>query len=285
MHLWQPGVMQLAPRYGSTSVVDLDGPPSGIAAPTVRQRRRLLEAVSSFDDAQWAHPSRCAGWTARDVILHLDSTNSFWAYSIMAGLKGEPSRFLTSFDPVASPAQMVAGEADIAPSAVLQRFTASTEQLEAVLLSLDDVGWTTLAEAPPGHITVSALAHHALWDSWVHERDILLPQGIAPAEEADEIAASLRYVAALGPALAIGHGATERGSFAVHTTDPAVSFVVDIDDTVHVHDGEGDPAFGLGGGSVELLEALSVRAPLRASVPSGAAWMLRGLLETFDAAD
>ena len=39
---------------------------------------------------------------------------------------------------------------------------------------LDDAGWATVAEAPAGLIPVRLLALHALWDCWVHERDIVL---------------------------------------------------------------------------------------------------------------
>ena len=44
----------------------------------------------------------------QDVIIHLASTNQFWAFSINQGLAGEPTQFLLGFDPVASPAELVA---------------------------------------------------------------------------------------------------------------------------------------------------------------------------------
>lgn len=54
---------------------------------------------------------------------------------------------------------------------------ASAQSPNDLLGSLEAVDWEALAEAPPGHITVSAVTHHALWDSWIHERDVLLPLG------------------------------------------------------------------------------------------------------------
>ena len=182
--------MLLIPRYGTDPVIVLDGDPSAIAEPVIRQRRRLTALLADLDDEQWAHPSRCAGWSSRDVILHLDSTNNFWSFSIAQARRGEPTTFLATFDPVASPVQLVNDAGAISNAETLDRFTASTEALVTVLESLDADGWTTLAEAPPGHISVSALAHHALWDSWIHERDIVLPLGRTPVEEHDEIAAS-----------------------------------------------------------------------------------------------
>lgn len=279
--------MQLTPRYGAQPVITLDGPPAAIAGPLIRQRRRLATALASFTDEQWSHPSRCAGWSNRDVIVHLDSTNTFWSMSIAAGVHGEPTRFLATFDPVASPAQLVAGSGDVSTGEVLARFVASTDALVGLCSSLDHAGWSAAAEAPPGHVSVSAVAHHALWDSWVHERDVLVPLGLAPEPEADEVAACLRYVAALGPALALNRGAAGSGVLAIDATGPDVVVVVDIGDQVVVRAGAaGAPTaeLRLAGDAVELLEALSVRRPLTQLIPAESAWMLRGLSDTFDVA-
>lgn len=279
--------MQLTPRYGAQPVITLDGSPAAIAGPLIRQRRRLATALASFTDEQWSHPSRCAGWSNRDVIVHLDSTNTFWSMSIAAGVHGEPTRFLATFDPVASPAQLVAGSGDVSTGEVLARFVASTDALVGLCSSLDHAGWSAAAEAPPGHVSVSAVAHHALWDSWVHERDVLVPLGLAPEPEADEVAACLRYVAALGPALALNRGAAGSGVLAIDATGPDVVVVVDIGEQVVVRAGAaGAPTaeLRLAGDAVELLEALSVRRPLTQLIPVGSAWMLRGLSDTFDVA-
>ena len=273
--------MQQTPRYGADPVIVLDGSPAAVLEPVARQRRRLAAVVASFTDEQWARPSRCAGWSNRDVISHLDTTNGFWVFSIASGLRGEPSQLLVGFDPAATPAQLVAASDGVPTGQVLEQFLASTDALLDVLTSLDDAGWSTLAETPAGHLSVSAVAHHALWDSWVHERDILLPLGDAPDEEADEIAASIRYVAALSPALALNSGAAERGAFAIHVTDPDLHVVVDVGDEVLVRSGEADVELTLTGDAVGLLEALSVRAPLDQPVPPSASWMVSGLAEAF----
>lgn len=277
--------MQLTPCYGPDPVIALDGPPAAIAAPAIRQRRRLLEVVAGFDDATWSHPSRCDGWTNRDVIVHLDATNAFWTYSIGEGRRGEPTRFLATFDPVASPAALVAGVGAVGPAQVLDRFAASTESLIELITSLDQHEWTLPAEAPPGHVTIAALLHHALWDSWVHERDIVVPLGLDAAVEADEVLAALRYAAALGPAFAISRGCTSAGRIVLHTTSPDATITVDLDDRVGVVDGErgsGPDALTLHGDAVALLEAFSTRAPFDHTVSPDHLWMLGGLHETFD---
>jgi uncharacterized protein (TIGR03083 family) len=275
--------VQLTPQYGDRPVITLDGDPSAIAVPAVRQRRRLAATLASLSAEQWAHASRCAGWSARDVIVHLESTNAFWEFSIAAGRTGEPTRMLQTFDPVASPAKLVA-RSEISWPEVAERFAASSATFTALLESLDETDWPKIAEAPPGHITISATAHHALWDSWVHERDVLLPLGLPLAVEPDEVAACLRYVAGVTPGFAITRGLARTGTFAVVASDPSVAFVVEIASGVQVRDRRPDDAveLTLTGDAVELLEALSVRRPLGQVVPPESAWMIGGLQEIFE---
>src|SRR3954454_8503809 len=99
--------MLLTPRYDALPIVAVEVRNVG-PHPVMAQRRRLGETLSSLTDEQWAHPSRCEGWTVQDVISHLSSTNGFWAFSIRAGVSGEPTRFLSTFDPGASPAELAA---------------------------------------------------------------------------------------------------------------------------------------------------------------------------------
>ena len=278
--------MRLTPSYGPEPLLELDGDPFAVVEPTVRQRRRLVATLASFGDAEWEHPSRCAGWTTRDVVVHLDTTNSFWAASIQAGTQGQPTRFLTDFDPVASPAQHVAAAGERHHAEVFERFAESTEAFAAIAASLTprEVA-DAVAEAPPGHISVSGVLHHALWDAWIHERDILLPLGTEPVVEPDEVAASLRYAAALGPALALTRGQHRPTRLTVRATDPAVRFDVVVDDRVEVHTVESSgPAtdLELTGDAVELLEALSIRLPLPPSAPAEWVRMRDGLAVTFD---
>jgi len=106
-------------------VLVLDGNPADIAGPVVRQRRRLAETWSGFSETEWANPSRCEGWSSRDVILHLDSTNTFWSFSITQGLAGAPTEFLTTFDPVVTPADLVVAAGNV-PAACAWRGRPST---------------------------------------------------------------------------------------------------------------------------------------------------------------
>jgi uncharacterized protein (TIGR03083 family) len=249
----------------------------------LRQRRRLGAMLASLDADGWAAPSRCEGWSAQDVVAHLVTTNQFWALSIGAGLAGEPTRFLATFDPVASPAKMVERVRHLAPAEVLDQYLTSVDEMATVVTDLDQAGWAKIGEAPPGHVALRAVALHALWDAWVHERDIALPLGIAPEIEADEIGGCLRYGAALGPAFSRTAGDTRTGQLAVRTTAPDLAFVVDVGDVVVVTDGTataGTPT--LSGDAVTVLEGLSFRVPLEHHLGVDDAWLVAGLDEVFD---
>lgn len=274
--------MQLSPRYGSDPIITLDGDPTAIAGPAIQQRQRLVDTLAKFDDKQWAHPSRCAGWTNRDVIVHLDSTNFFWSMSIEAGLNGTPTEFLAAFDPVESPAQFVAGSQDIEAAKVFERFAASSEKLNDQLKGLSDSDWSATAEAPPGHVSVSATVHHALWDSWVHERDVMLPLGMTPVVDPDEVGTTIRYAVALSPSFALMLDGSKVGGFGLRATNPELSLDIEIDGGVHVREGVGDAGFLLEGDAEELLEALSFREPLTQPIPSDDEWIFEGLRRIFD---
>lgn len=276
--------MQLNPRYGTNPIVTLDGDPGAIATPAIRQRKRLASVLADFDEDQWSHPSRCAGWSNRDVIIHLDSTNVFWTVSIEAGLRGEPTEFMATFDPVTSPAKLVARAGEMTSEHVLETFSTSTTTLVDLLASLQSDDWSAVAEAPIGHVSASVVVHHALWDSWIHERDVLEPIGVAADDQADEVIAGLRYAAALSPAFAIGNGFGASARLGVTATDPSNSFVVEIGDHAAVRENDGgETDVVLTGPAVDLLEALSLRQPLDQPVSPEHSWMFQGLLDVFDA--
>jgi uncharacterized protein (TIGR03083 family) len=275
--------MQISPRYDGEPILSIEGSADDQRVPLLRQRRRMAAALGALTDDQWAHPSRCEGWSVQDVIAHLVGTNAFWALSIRSGLAGEPTRFLASFDPMATPAQMVAPMRVLAPSEVLEQFVETNQALFDAVAEVDDAGWSMLAEAPPGHLPIRLVAHHALWDSWVHERDVLLPLGIAPDEEADEVVSCLRYVAALAPAFGITADAAQRGALVIDAVDPDTCVVVEVDGSVAVHTGPAPAdALRLTGGAVDLVDVLSIRAPLTHPVPEHQRWLVAGLAEVFD---
>jgi uncharacterized protein (TIGR03083 family) len=278
------GVMLVSPRYEGPPIISIAGWPDDQLAPVVRQRRRLARMLADLPEDDWRKASRCDGWTVQDVVAHLVGVNIFWRASVLAGLSGTPTRVLAGFDPATTPALMVAPMRELTPTEVLDQFVVSNDALLAVLADLDNAGWVMLAESPAGHVPIRLIACHALWDCWVHERDIALPLGLTPPTEPDEVGSCVRYAAALSPALAIGTGHTLAGRFAVEATEPQLGCVLDVGESVAVRDDIAPPEVPcLRGGAVALVEALSIRAPLPPSAPSEWRGLLQGLATAFTA--
>jgi uncharacterized protein (TIGR03083 family) len=277
--------MQLQPRYGDDPILAVETTLDDVSVPMLRQRRRLAELLGTLDDDQWSAPTRCAGWSVQDVIAHLVGTNRFWTASITAGRAGTPTQILATFDPVATPAAMVDAVRSWSAAEALDQYVQTTDTLAGAIAGIDDVEWSsTLAEAPPGHVALRAVALHALWDSWVHERDIALPLGIDAVEIPDEVAACLHYAAALGPAFLASTGSTRRGLVRVVATEPDVDIIVEVGPNVVVRDPIGDNiAPTVSGRAVDVVEGLSFRSEFP-SVPDDAQWMMGGLAEVFEVA-
>lgn len=265
-------------------MVHVDAETPGLSQLVVQQRRRLGGTLAGFDESQWRAPSRCEGWSAQDVVAHLAGTNQFWAASMSSGLAGSPTRILAAFDPVTTPAAMVDATRRQTPAETLDSYCTSLDGLAAVLSDVPSDGWSAVAESPAGHVDLRAVALHALWDAWIHERDIVLPLGIEQPADADEIRACLLYAAVISPTLLATRGSTRSGRLAVEATAPDVSLVVDVGPTVSVRDRRPTDAADaeLRGPAVGLIEGLTLREPLDHELAPEHAWMLEGLAEAFD---
>jgi uncharacterized protein (TIGR03083 family) len=276
--------VQLRPRYDGAPILRVEAPLPNPAIATLRQRRRLVKVLGELDEPAWGTPSRCQGWSVQDVATHLVSVNQFWAFSVNQGVAGTPTRFLATFDPVASPAEMVEGARGKPAAETLRELTDSVEALAAAVEPLtDEQVRTVVAESPPGHVTVDALLLHALWDGWIHERDILLPLGRPQDREEDELVGCLTYAAVLGPAFAAMAGTAGVATFVVEATDPSLQYVVRSGETATVSTGEPPPdAPVLQGDAVELIEALSFRAPFPHELDGTIRTLVAGLGDVFD---
>jgi uncharacterized protein (TIGR03083 family) len=273
--------MQLNPIYGDTPILQIEG----LGDPSVAVRRqslRLLDTLRELTDAQWAAQSRCELWSVKDVIAHLTSTNQFWAISFAAGMRGEPTTFLATFDPVASPERLVDGTRATPAAEILAKYEANVTAMLAALDAITD--WSVPVEAPPGHLAANATALHALWDSWIHERDIAVPLGLPCVEDDEEMALILQYAAALSPAFYAAKNTGKTGTLVVEATDPDVTLAVEVGDQVRVLSGALGDGPLLRGPAVDLIEGLSHRAPLPDGIGPDDRWILVGLEEVFDKA-
>ncbi len=269
--------MKLIPRYDGLPIISIDGAPDSQLAPAVRQRRRTEALLASLDAEQWTAPTRCEAWNVADVVAHLITVNTFWTLSITQGLAGTPTRYLEYFDPAVTPDELVVGVRGTPPDELLDQLVASNDVILNLVERLDDVGWSKLAECPAGHLPIRLVLQHGLWDGWVHERDIALPLNLPTTDEPDEIISSLVYASALSSAIALIRGESLRGEFALTTTNPSSTWVIDVTETVAVRPGDGASTTPvLDGAAADLVEALSLRVPLPSWAPEEWRCLLAG---------
>jgi uncharacterized protein (TIGR03083 family) len=255
---------------GVTIEVDDELP---VIEPWLRHRRRLTAALAELTDDQWKATTRCTRWDARGVVGHLVTVDAFWVMSLRSAHAGEkPTTFIRGFDPSTGTDDLVAPLLDLPPEVVLEQFVAGTETLVATVESLTTDDWSALAEAPFGHMPARLILAHALWDSWLHERDILGPLGLAPPVEADEVLAATWYTLIVGglqgglldDAAPVGSGPDAPIEATLRFTDLA-------DEPLHVRVDTGvritranETAAVPAGSAVDLVESVTGRVPTRA---------------------
>ena len=138
------------------------------------QRRGFVAALQGFGPGDWAAPTRCADWSAHDVVRHLcDGT----ALAINAAPDDRTLDITAGFDPRTSPGRWLAASAGESPAATLDRLVAATEDLLARARGRLARGCKFDVHLPYGPMDWTVLLLHAFWDSWIHERDVLLARG------------------------------------------------------------------------------------------------------------
>ena len=220
--------------------VDLD--PTQVLAAHARHRRRFAEEAASLDDGGLKTQSRCTKWTTADVLRHLCDVDS-WMHAIWTGGPFP----LTSFDPNTTPHEFVLKGRDTPDRQVLDNFVASSERMAADVESGGAERWGLASLSPVGAVPWWLSALHVFYDSWVHERDALMPAGVTPPVLPDEATPVLTYSLAL------------TGTFGRKELDTVVS-------GVHLVAGEGpavaSPVGALEGDVGALIDALNGRRNL-----------------------
>jgi hypothetical protein len=92
------------------------------------------------------------------------------------------------------------------------------------------------------------------------------------------------YAAILGPTLLAAAGRARSGRLAVYADQPTVRFVVDAGATVVAREPTVDDTDvpRLSGPTVQLIEGLSSRIPLRHDLTEGDRWLVEGVAKVFD---
>jgi len=177
--------------------VDVD--PAEALAAYARHRRRFAHEVRSLSDADLAAPSRCSKWTVADVLRHGCDVDA-WMQAIWSG---GPLPF-SSFDPRTTPHESVVAGRARSDVEVRDRY------VESAAVMADDVGgsgpdrWRLPSLCPAGVVPWWMSALHVFFDSWVHERDALVPLGRTVPVRADETSPVLAWAVSL-----VGHVGTD----------------------------------------------------------------------------
>ncbi len=206
-------------HHYSDAGVELRADPAlgDIVEPWQRHRERFVDALGSLSDAQWSAQSRCAAWSNRDVVCHLIDVDAFWTVSLESGQAGEPTTYLREFDPEATPRALVDSKSELSTTQVFEAFITNGDALRKTVGAFSEQEWELPCESPMGHVSARLTLAHALWDSWLHERDVLLRLDLADEPEVDELAVVTWYSLLFGGAQGgllddpepVGPGATE----------------------------------------------------------------------------
>lgn len=146
------------------------------------QQAELAAVISGRTEAELGQPTRCPGWTATDVLLHLAQTNEAAVASVEGRLEGfdlggaGATRDYGDVDDLADAA--VAAERHLPPAAVRERWALSaTAQLEAFRAAdpHNRVQWVA------GTMAARTLASTRLSESWIHTVDVASAFGVVPA--------------------------------------------------------------------------------------------------------
>ena len=150
----------------------------------VEEQSAFSALVRSLDDGQLDQPTRCEGWTVRDVAAHVTGTLSDIVGGRFDGL-GTPEVTQRQVDERA-------GQSARALADELDEVNAGAQQL---LAAFDDDAWE--AEAPAGVARTVGWGVESLWyDAFVHGDDIRAALG-QPSVPTDAMRAAVSHIAAV----------------------------------------------------------------------------------------
>ncbi len=114
---------------------------------------------------------------------------------------------------------------------LLEQMTAMDGRVQRQLGILTGDAAAAPAEAPPGQVPAYVAVNHFLFDSWVHERDLLLPANEVPFTEPSEAAMVASYVVALaGIAGAVDDVPLPAQVLRIHLIDLDRDLLIAVDD-------------------------------------------------------
>ena len=255
--------MALVPQfYGGTGApLDIELDPLTIAPAWFGHRARLAAWLAALPTTRWDDATRCDAWSVAGIVRHLASVSEFEGYTLHQGAKGEPTRLLEGFDAQVLPGATAAMLDGQSPTELLETLRVSDARIERTVdgWSVDD--WNRTAEAPPGHVPGWLSLAHMLFDSWVHEHDLMDPRGEVPMVDPDEVRIVVAYVLGLaGFVTGIFDGSGSTADLHVTDTDLRVGLDATGDRAVVRLDWAPDGAPVVEGTAATILDVATGRA-------------------------
>ena len=172
---------------GTWSISTADGlvaEPGALMSVLESHHARVLEGWRGFTTDEWSRSTRNAMWSVHDTARHVADAIEQGA-ALAEGDNDLGS--LHGFSPSSTPTEWLEASARESSADTSARYAAAASRFrDAVgsrLASGDDARATTVY---PGDAHWTANIVHILWDSWIHERDVLLPLNKEQAATADE---------------------------------------------------------------------------------------------------
>jgi uncharacterized protein (TIGR03083 family) len=211
--------------YGSDGVpLRIDGPPEEPATAWHSHRIRVRGWLESLPDPDWAGATRCGLWDVTSLVRHLASGSQFLGYTLHMGAAGTATTLLQGFDPHATVQAAAAMLGEMTPAAAREAMATMDAAVDRELEKMADAGWSATAEAPPGQLPAHLSVSHFLFDSWVHEYDLMVPRGERPYIDVREASVVVRYL--LGLASVVTASETPLD---VRLRDPEIRVGVGVD--------------------------------------------------------
>jgi hypothetical protein len=202
--------------YGDGGVpLRVDGCVEDPAVAWCSQRARVRGWLDAVPDAEWNGPTRCGLWDMTALVKHMASASQFVGYTLHQAARGTATNLLRGFDShdtVQAAAQMLG---EMTPGQARDALGSMDAAVDVEFDQMREIGWSVFAEAPPGQLPSHLAVSHFLFDSWVHEYDLMLPRGEHPVVDPLEAEVTVRYLVGLA-----GVATGARTPLQLRLTDP-----------------------------------------------------------------
>jgi uncharacterized protein (TIGR03084 family) len=162
-----------------------------IVSALVDQQAELGGLLRGLDDAGWAKPSPCEGWSVADVVLHLAQTNEMAVASAQGRFEAFLEEMTTGAPPAADvddgAAVMVEQQRGQPNEVLLARWKGGSTELVDELRAVDPHARVTWVA---GQLSVRTLATTRLAETWIHTGDVAraIGAGVQPTDRLQHIA-------------------------------------------------------------------------------------------------